>query len=98
MSSASPRPATTDSRRKRLSRSAQKRKAVSPRRQTHSRGSSAAPVANEPTAIVEEPGGTASKPELNLGGDEDGDERKPRRLWPFFRVFVEQKYLRLFFR
>ena len=99
MSSASPtsvRPATADSRRKRLSRSAQNRKAVSPRRPTHNRGSSRAPVANEPSLLVEESGGRS---ELNLGGgDEDGDERKPRRVWPFLRVFVEKKYLRQFFR
>lgn len=100
MSSTSPtvRPAATDSRRKKLSRSTQTRKAVSPRRPTHSRGSSGTAVANESAVLAEESGGTAGRQELNLGGgDEEVDERKPRRLWPFFRVFVENKHLRQFF-
>ena len=44
-------------------------------------------------------GATGGRQELGLREvDEEGDERTPRRLWPFFRVFVEKKYLRQFFR
>ena len=100
MSSASPpkaRPDSIDSRRKKLSRNTQTRKAVSSRRRA--RRSSGAVAVETAAALAAGEGGTAGRQELGLReADEEGDEGTPRRLWPFLRVFVEKKFLRQFFR
>ena len=106
MSSASPstvRPSSSDSRRRKLSRSTQNRKAVSsrptaPRTHAHRRGS-AVTFQNEAAVIPPGEGGVVGRQELGLReADEEGDEGAPQRRWPLFRVFVEKKYLRQFFR
>lgn len=47
--------------------------------------------------MIPEDGGLPGRQELREG-EEEGEEGTPRRWWPFFRVFLENKYLRLFFR
>ena len=95
MSSFSPAKASDNvSRRKRLSKSTQSRKAASRRR--HGLGSV---TFQGEAAIIPEEGGLAGRQELSMREeDEEGGEGAPRRLWPFFRVFVENKYLQLSFR
>ena len=85
---------SSDSRRKRLSRSAQRRKDRFQTRRT--RGGTAAHSDKVTTE-----GGSRSAARHELGSrdaDEDVEEGTPRRCWPFFRVFVEKKYMRQFFR
>ena len=95
MSSFSPAKVSDNvSRRKRLSKSTQSRKAASRRR--HGLGSV---TFQGEAAIIPEEGGLAGRQELSMREeDEEGGEGSPRRLWPFFRVFVENKYLQLSFR
>ena len=86
---------SSDSRRKRLSRSGQRRKGRFQTRRT--RGGTAALHSDEVTTE----GGSSSAVRHELGSreaDEDVEEGTPRRCWPFFRVFVEKKYMRQFFR
>ena len=100
MSSPAPSPAakaspSTDSRRKRLSRSAQRRKDRFQTRRTHG---AAASLQND-EAPPTEGGGSATRHELGLReADEDVEEGTRQRCWPFFRVFVEKKYMRQLFR
>ena len=102
MSSASPLPPSGDSRRKRLSRSAQQRKAAFPRQTRRAQGgrTSTAGIQSETSEGGGGGGGGVSGTRNELGlreADDEAEEGAQQKCWPFFRVFVEKKYLRQFF-
>ena len=98
MSSASPSTSGSNYRRKKLSRNTRTLKAVRQAPRSRRRANSVT-FQDEASVIPAEEGGAVSRQELGLReGDEEGEEGLPQRRWPFFRVFVEKKYLRLIFR